>query len=102
MILNAKSRVLLLEITDKLFFLRDNAPRLTTMYNTRGTEKMNKPQRIGLTLEQSINSFSDDELYMLSFGNTKQANSYRELLAFRKQDVQKKNTAGQNPTLQSV
>jgi hypothetical protein len=41
---------------------------------------------VGLTSEQSASSFSDDELYILAFGNTQQANACRELLAYRQRD----------------
>lgn len=41
-------------------------------------------QRPGLTEEQASNSFSDEELEGLSYGNNPVANAYRELLAFRR------------------
>ena len=46
---------------------------------------MQRQHFVGLTPEQSENSFSNDELSMLTFGNTKEANAYRELLAYRRQ-----------------
>ncbi|MDX6019057.1 hypothetical protein SIL08_01930 [Scandinavium sp. V105_16] len=61
---------------------------------------MNTTQRMGLTEEQSANSFSEDELSMLCFGNTKQENAYRELLAYRKRDTLNKIT--QSRHLQAV
>ncbi|WP_234262478.1 hypothetical protein [Klebsiella aerogenes] len=44
---------------------------------------MNKEHFMGLDTEQMVNAFSNDELSMLTFGNTKEANAYRELLAYR-------------------
>lgn len=41
-------------------------------------------QRPGLTEEQASNSFSDEELEGMSYGNNPVANAYRELLAFRR------------------
>ncbi|MFQ2235024.1 hypothetical protein ACK32R_04835 [Aeromonas dhakensis] len=41
-------------------------------------------QRPGLTEEQASNSFSDEELEGMSYGNNPLANAYRELLAFRR------------------
>ncbi|WP_234879135.1 hypothetical protein [Aeromonas veronii] len=40
-------------------------------------------QRPGLTEEQASNSFSDEELEGMSYGNNPVANAYRELLALR-------------------
>ena len=48
---------------------------------------MHRQHFVGLTTEQAENSFSNDELSMLTFGNTKEANAYRELLAYRRQQV---------------
>jgi hypothetical protein len=44
--------------------------------------------RIGLTPEQSANSFTDEELEGMSYGNNPQSIAYRELLAFRRSAVQ--------------
>ena len=41
-------------------------------------------QRPGLTEERASNSFSDEELEGMSYGNNPVANAYRELLAFRR------------------
>ena len=41
-------------------------------------------QRHGLTIEQSSNSFTDEDLEGMSHGNNPVANAYRELLALRK------------------
>lgn len=41
-------------------------------------------QRPGLTEEQASNSFSDEDLEGMSYGNNPVANAYRELLAFRR------------------
>jgi hypothetical protein len=43
--------------------------------------------RIGLTPEQSANSFTDEELEGMSYGNNPQSIAYRELLAFRRSAV---------------
>lgn len=44
---------------------------------------MQKQHFMGLDVEQAAYAFSNDELSMLTFGNTKEANAYRELLAYR-------------------
>ncbi|HCB2860458.1 hypothetical protein [Klebsiella aerogenes] len=51
--------------------------------------------------EQSSRSFSDDELSMLAFGNTPQANACRELLAYRQREQQVSN-AWESVSLQPV
>ena len=40
-------------------------------------------KRLGLTEEQSANSFTDEELAMMAYGNNPQTNAMRELLASR-------------------
>lgn len=40
--------------------------------------------RMGLTPEQSANTFTDEQLEFLVYGNNPQSNVYRELLAYRK------------------
>ena len=40
--------------------------------------------RMGLTPEQSANTFTDEQLESLVYGNNPQSNVYRELLAWRK------------------
>lgn len=40
--------------------------------------------RMGLTPEQAANTFTDEQLESLAYGNNPQSNVYRELLAYRK------------------
>lgn len=40
--------------------------------------------RMGLTPEQAANTFTDEQLESLVYGNNPKSNAYRELLAYRK------------------
>lgn len=54
------------------------------MVTRRTIKKFGAIKRHGLTIEQSSNSFTDEDLEGMAHGNNPVANAYRELLAFRK------------------
>lgn len=54
-------------------------------------------KRHGLTVEQSSNSFTDEDLQGMAHGNNPVANAYRELLALRKLFAEQDKEDGLDP-----
>lgn len=61
------------------------------------TKKFCAIKRHGLTVEQSSNSFTDEDLEGMAHGNNPVANAYRELLALRKLFAEHEKEDGLDP-----